>query len=136
MKLFARAKPVQAPERRGGPRTRVDCMANLLMPSGDRPGRLFDISASGARLATQVPPAAGCAGILDWSIHEAYCRVTWSKPGMCGIEFDKPLSPEALKETIEKAPAGSRALPAGHANDAGTDSQDRKDGSPPTRLPC
>jgi len=111
-------------------------MATLLMPSGDRPGRLFDISAHGARLATRVPPAAGCSGILDWSIHEAYCRVSWSKPGMCGVEFDRPLSPEALKETIEQAAAGSRALPTSPANDADTDTKQPKDGPPPARLPC
>ena len=125
MKLFSRAKPVQAPERRGGPRVRVDCIATLLMPSGDRPGRLFDISATGARLATQVPPSTGSAGILDWSIHEAYCKVTWSKPGMCGVTFDRPLSKEALQQTLEKAPAGTRAVPSVQANDTDEDTRGR-----------
>ncbi|WP_340587830.1 PilZ domain-containing protein [Erythrobacter alti] len=135
MKLFARAKPVQAPERRAGPRTRVDCIAALLMPSGDRPGRLFDISATGARLSTQDPPAAGCSGILDWTIHEAFCRVTWSKPGMCGVEFDKPISAEVLKKTIEKAPAGSRAMPA-QANDDGAHTTVKPGEQAPTRRFC
>ena len=136
MKLFARARPAQVPERRGGPRTRVDCLATLLMPSGDRPGRLFDISANGARLATQVPPAAGCACILDWPGYEAYCRVTWSKPGMCGVEFDKPLSPEVLQDTIDKAPAGSRAMLAAQANDVGEETHEPDNRPPPARLPC
>ncbi len=136
MKLFARAKTADIPERRGGPRTRVDCIATLLMPSGDRPGRLFDISATGARLATQVPPSPGSAGILDWSVHEAFCKVTWSKPGMCGIVFDRPLSAEALQKTIEKAPAGTRVISAAHANDVGETTQDTGRHSPPVRVPC
>lgn len=133
MKLFARAKPAQAQERRGGPRTRVDCIATLLMPSGDRPGRLFDISATGARLSTKVPPASGCAGILDWSVHEAFCKVTWSRPGMCGIEFDRPLSAEALQKTIDKAPAGSRAVQPVQANDTANQAGGN---TPPKRMFC
>lgn len=115
MTLFARARPDTNPEpmpdRRSAQRIRVNCLATLVMPSGDRPGRLFDISAKGARLATDIPPAPGCAGLLDWSVHEAFCRVSWSKPGMCGLEFDEPLSPRALEATLAAAQEPDR--PAG-----------------------
>lgn len=106
MKLFARTKPVSAPERRSGPRTRVDCLATMLMRSGNRSGRLFDISTTGARLTTQDPPAKGVSAILDWSLHEAYCHVIWTKPGMCGVEFDRPLPQRVLDELIEEAGTG------------------------------
>lgn len=70
MRLFARTKTVSAPERRSGPRTRVDCLATMLMPSGNRSGRLFDISTTGARLTTQDPPPKGVSAILDWNQYE------------------------------------------------------------------
>ena len=110
MKLFARTKPASAPERRSGPRTRVDCLATMLMPSGNRSGRLFDISTTGARLTTQDPPAKGVSAILDWSLHEAYCHVIWTKPGMCGVEFDRPLPQRVLDELIEEAGTGPRLV--------------------------
>ena len=110
MKLFARSKAVEAPERRAGPRTRVDCLATMLMPSGNRPGRLFDISTHGARFITDDPPARGVAAILDWTMHEAYCRVTWVKPGMCGVEFDRPLSPRVVEELVAAYPSGPRLV--------------------------
>ncbi|RJY08688.1 PilZ domain-containing protein [Aurantiacibacter aquimixticola] len=132
MKLFARAKQDALPERRSGPRTRVDCLAKMLMPSGDRPGRLFDISANGARFHTEVPPAKGSSGILDWTVHEAYCHVTWSAPGMCGVTFDKPLNAKALRDTIDAAAAG--ALGAASADN---DVSPHPSGQArPTRLPC
>ncbi|WP_120078455.1 PilZ domain-containing protein [Aurantiacibacter odishensis] len=110
MKLFARTKPVSAPERRSGPRTRVDCLATMLMPTGNRSGRLFDISTTGARLTTQDPPPKGVSAILDWSLHEAYCHVIWTKPGMCGVEFDRPLPQRVLDELIEEASTGPRLV--------------------------
>ncbi|RIV88977.1 PilZ domain-containing protein [Aurantiacibacter zhengii] len=110
MKLFARTKPVSAPERRSGPRVRVDCLATLLMPSGNRFGRVFDISTNGARVVTQDPPAKGVSAILDWNLHEAYCHVIWTKPGMCGVEFDKPVPQRVIDELVEASGAGPRLV--------------------------
>ena len=111
MKLFARSKPAIADERRiAGPRVRVDCMATMLMPSGDRPARLFDISIGGARITLQEPPAKGVSAILDWGSHEAYCKVIWSKPGMCGVQFDKPIASKLIDELAKDAPSGPRLV--------------------------
>lgn len=112
MKLFGRDKPKAGPERRSGPRARVDCAATFIMPSGDVSGRLFDISEYGARVFCDNPPSKGMAAILEWPHGEAYCHVTWSKPGMCGLQFDRPLAADTLAETIEQSPAGPRLVHA------------------------
>ena len=130
MRLFARTKPEPVIERRGGPRTRVDCLATMLMPSGNRPGRLFDISTTGARLVTDDPPAKGVSAILDWTMHEAYCHVIWTKPGMCGLEFDRPLPQGVIDELVKETgpAAGASPRPA-----AGNREQGRNP-APPTRF--
>ncbi len=120
MKLFARTKTVSAPERRSGPRMRVDCLATLLMPSGNRTGRLFDISTTGARLVTEDAPAKGVSAILDWNSYEAYCHVIWTKQGMCGVQFDKPVPQRVIDDLVEEAGAGPRLVhPAQGDEDAG-----------------
>lgn len=110
MKLFARTKAAQGPDRRAAPRTRVNCLATMVMPSGNRSGRLFDISINGARFVTDDPPANGVGVILDWTMHEAYCKVTWTKPGMCGVEFDRPLPMRVVEELVQAFPAGPRPV--------------------------
>ena len=137
MRLFTRAKPDSFPERRGGPRVRVDCLANMLMPSGDRTGRLFDISTTGARFVTDDPPAKGISAILDWSLHEAYCMVVWAKPGMCGVEFDRPLPQRVIDDLVREISARSR--PASTVRPApapGMDSAVIDPAAPPKRFVC
>lgn len=112
MKLFGRRQPAPVIERRAGPRTRVDCVATLLMPSGNRAGRLFDISTTGARFLTDEPPAQGVSALIEWPGHETYCRVSWVKPGMCGVEFDRPIPAQVIEQLAEAAPAGPRTPPA------------------------
>ena len=107
MKLFARTKPAPVIERRGGPRTRVDCLATMLMPSGNRTGRLFDISTTGARIVIDEPPPKGVSAILDWTTHDVYCLVIWTKPGMCGVEFDRPLPQGVIDALVNEAGAGA-----------------------------
>jgi len=129
MRLFARTKPASVPERRSTPRTRVDCLATMLMPSGNRHGRLFDISTTGARLVTEDPPAKGVSAILDWNLHEAYCKVTWVKPGMCGVEFDRPISTKVVEDLVKVAAAGPRLVHPSSGDQPGSD-----DNAPPTRF--
>lgn len=127
MKLFGNAKPVNAAEQRVKPRTRVDCLATLAMPSGDRPGRLFDISTDGARFVTDAPPAKGVSAILDWQMHEAYCHVIWTKPGMCGVQFDRPIPQKVVDDLAAANPAGPRLVHTSRAEGpAGS--------APPTRF--
>lgn len=110
MKLFARTKPTPVNELRTVPRTRVDCLATLLLPSGDRPGRLFDISTDGARFVTDAPPAVGVSAILDWTMYEVYCTVIWVKPGMCGVRFDRAIPARVVEDLVAAAPAGPRLV--------------------------
>jgi hypothetical protein len=110
MRLFGREKTVPVAERRGTPRVRVDCMATLVMPSGNVAARLFDISDIGARLTTANPPGVGCGAILEWPWGEAFCHISWVKPGMCGVTFDRPLLARVLHQTIESAPSGPRLV--------------------------
>ncbi|WP_052761755.1 PilZ domain-containing protein [Aurantiacibacter luteus] len=110
MKLFMRAKPDPHPERRAAARVRVNAPAKLLMPSGDRPGHIFDVSTDGARFMTQSPPPKGMSAILEWADYEAYCMVSWQRPGMCGVEFDRPISQQAVDRLARECPAGPRSL--------------------------
>ncbi|MDE1466851.1 PilZ domain-containing protein [Aurantiacibacter sp. D1-12] len=134
MKLFARENPKPVPERRSSPRTRVDCMVTLNMPSGNVPGRFFDISESGARITAENPPSKGCAVILEWPYGEAYGFISWSKPGMCGLQFERAIPVKMLEETIENAPAGPRLVHSAEGSDAVTGGG-LKNGAPP-RLFC
>ncbi len=132
MKLFARTKAVQAPERRSAPRTRVDCLATMILPSGNRPGRLFDISIHGARFITEDPPAKGVGVILDWTMHEAYCQVLWTKPGMCGVQFDRPLPNRVVEELVQASTDGPRLVSSDR--DAASAAGGHAAPSPPTRF--
>ncbi|MWV28141.1 PilZ domain-containing protein [Aurantiacibacter rhizosphaerae] len=110
MKLFARTKAAPAADRRAAPRIRVNHPATMVMPSGNRTGRIFDISINGARFVTDDPPATGVGVILDWTMHEAYCQVTWTKPGMCGVQFDRSLPARVVEELSQAAPSGPRPV--------------------------
>ncbi len=118
MKLFARDNPTPVPERRSSPRTRVDCMVTLNLPAGNVPGRLFDISESGARITAESPPGKGCAVILEWAYGEAYGFITWSKPGMCGLQFERAIPAKMLEDTIKNAPGGPKLVHSAHHEDA------------------
>ncbi|MCB2066461.1 MAG: PilZ domain-containing protein [Erythrobacter sp.] len=120
MRLFARGKPAPVPELRKVSRTRVDSLATMLMPSGDRIGRLFDISTDGARFITETPPATGVSAILDWELYEAYCKVIWVKPGMCGVQFDRPIPAKVIEDLAAAAPAGPRLVHNADGGEAGT----------------
>ena len=100
MGLFSRAKPGDAPERRQSRRYRVDCKARLIMPSGDRTGRLFDLSEDGARVRTDNPPPKGCSAILEWGANEAYAHVIWANHDSCGLRFDKPLPRQIVEKSV------------------------------------
>ena len=110
MKLFTRAKPDPHPERRTASRTRVNAPARLLMPSGDRPGHIFDISTDGARFMTGNPPPKGMSALLEWGTFEVFCIITWTQPGMCGVAFDRPISQGAVDRLARDFPAGPRSL--------------------------
>lgn len=120
MGLFGRAKSASDVERRVETRLRADCPATLLMPSGNRPGQIHDISESGARFITDNPPRKGSEAILEWSQHETYCQVVWIASGMCGLQFERPIPTAIVNATalpvapVESGPvASSDRIPLG-----------------------
>lgn len=136
MKLFAREKEKPVIERRSSPRTRVDCMVVMVNPSGNVAGRLFDISETGARITAEKPPGKGCAVILDWPYGEAYGFITWSKPGMCGVQFEAPIPLTMLEKTIEEAPSGPRLVHSAEPANGDAESDAKSAGDRPPMLFC
>jgi len=97
-------------ERRNAARIPVSCPARLRTCFGDRMGTLSDLSTSGARFLADDPPKEGTTALLEWEGHDAICRVVWSKSGMCGILFDRPIA----RHIVDKCapPAVSNEPPA------------------------
>ena len=97
-------------DRRGADRTRIDCPAQLHLTTGIRFGSLWDLSLGGARVQVSDPPRVGSEVLLKWQSHEAFCHVIWATEDMCGLSFDRPLSPEMLDESLKEE---QEAKPAG-----------------------
>jgi len=110
MGLFRGQAAAQYAERRSIPRYRVDCPAQLRMPSGARQGWIYDISQDGARFTTANPPPTGTSGLLEWGIHEAFGKIIWSNEDGCGIEFERPISRVLIEATVAE-----NATPTGPA---------------------
>ena len=110
MGLFGRTRAA-AKERRVARRFRVDCEAMLIMPSGERPGRLHDLSEDGARFLTADPPGVGGSAILEWGRHEAYCHVIWTQDGGCGLRFDTPVPRHIVEATADVSIASDNSVP-------------------------
>lgn len=88
-------------DRRKVQRWVVDSDARLCMTGGNREGRLSDLSQTGARFEGSNLPMTGASGFLAWSDEEQYCRVVWSRPGSCGLQFDRPIPLETIRRTAE-----------------------------------
>jgi len=86
-------------ERRAVVRERCDCPANLVLPGGERSGRLSNISRNGACLRLSNPPRKGMTALLKWKSHEVLCDVAWSKADSCGVTFDAPIPGTVILET-------------------------------------
>jgi len=86
-------------DRRTTARTPVDRPARLQTAGGDWSVRLADISLGGARLELANPPRTGAQALLKWNAQEVMCKIAWSRSGVCGVTFDKPISHELLAET-------------------------------------
>ncbi|UVI38748.1 PilZ domain-containing protein [Qipengyuania spongiae] len=88
-------------DRRKVQRWVIDTAARLRMTGGNRDGRLSDLSQTGARFEGSNLPITGTSGFLAWSDEEQYCRVMWSRPGSCGLQFDRPIPLEIIRRTAE-----------------------------------
>lgn len=101
MTLFRKTSAAVLEDRRMVHRYGVDCPARLRMPGGDRDGRLSDLSEAGARFETSHPPVQGISALLAWGAHEFFGRVVWSRDGVCGLMFDRPIPLQVVEETCE-----------------------------------
>ena len=105
MSLFRRSPKVVTEDRRTFPRHKVDCRAGLVTSTGDRAGRLVDISQNGASLKTDDAPQVGCSALLEWtgpagSRHEAFSKVVWVRGDLCGLEFERVLTKAEIDQCL------------------------------------
>lgn len=84
------------PDRRNGPRAKVDTLAVLELPFGKRSCKMEDLSERGARLSLENPPMPGTTAILRWNDLDIYCHVMWVKPDCCGLAFDQAIPREMV----------------------------------------
>lgn len=80
------------PDRRVARRYIVDSPARFSTASGERGGRLTDLSEHGARFESTAPPIAGTTGFLKWDAQDHYCTVVWVTANNCGIRFERPIA--------------------------------------------
>lgn len=102
--VFGRATAPLPPERRANPRTEVNCAARLRTSFGEREGTLSDLSISGARFHTVNPPKEGSTALLEWETHDAMCRIVWTRDGVCGLLFDRPIPRHVVEKCAPTAP--------------------------------
>ena len=100
MGIFRREDGALRLDRRVKPRLRVDCEARMLMTSGDRPGRLVNLSEDGAEIEMDNPPARGISALLLWDSHEYYGKVVWVKDTSCSFTFERPISSVVVLDTV------------------------------------
>ena len=132
---LARTTPATYADRRSAPRTRVSGSARLRTAFAHYHGELWDLSTTGARFLVANPPNEGISALLEWDGRDVLCRVAWSRDGMSGLQFEKPISraivencgmPAVRSEavaTLGKIPLGKRRslLPSAESdgNDCG-----------------
>jgi hypothetical protein len=82
---------------RAANRLRLGAAASLELTSGTRPCLLDDISATGARMRLERPPAIDTIAMLRFHDLQLYGTVVWSHGLDCGFRFDRPLDPEDMR---------------------------------------
>jgi hypothetical protein len=98
MGLHAQAQEFDTTERRIATRSRVSCPVQLQLPSGKRTGCMLDLSERGARVQIDNPPGVGASVVLEWMCYDTICKVAWASGDMCGLMFEKPISPAIVLE--------------------------------------
>jgi hypothetical protein len=98
MGLQAHAQEFEVTDRRVAIRSRVNCPVQLQLPSGGRIGCMLDLSERGARVQVDNPPGVGASVLLEWLCYDVMCKVAWSTEDMCGLMFEKAISPARVLE--------------------------------------
>ena len=77
---------------RNHPRVRVLLSAKLSTTTEEIDVKVRDLSLGGAMLQGRALPKVGTDIILSRGSFEIFARIVWGKGGVCGIQFDGPLS--------------------------------------------
>jgi len=111
-------------ERRRTRRSRATCGASLEIPDGEIFGQLWDLSETGARVQTAIPPEPGTQALLKWGSERVECEVVWARDDMCGVTFESPIDRAVVSETgriigqPEPAGASLAKIPLGRKRSA------------------
>ena len=105
MFLFRRASKTVEQDRRSFPRHKVDCRAVLVTSTGNRSGRLVDISQAGASVRVKSVPAAGCSALLEWitpdgARREALGKIVRVTGDVCAVEFERVLPKAEIDQCL------------------------------------
>lgn len=93
--------------RRAHPRLRLHVRVQVITLDGQAQAILENVSATGARIATQLPLKPGMSCILRVAGLELLADVSWSADGRCGLAFDGLLAQDrllALRELAQQTP--------------------------------
>jgi hypothetical protein len=81
-------------------RLRLGVPAVLVLAHGRINCLIDDISANGAKVRSETPISLGQSAELVFDRHRAFCSVTWSRGGQCGLRFIDPLGPDDMKRLL------------------------------------
>ncbi len=81
-------------------RTRVLLRAALRTSGRDYPVRLRDVSATGVRVEADELPRRLTDVVVERGAFSAFGQVVWVGGRVAGIEFDEPLDPNDMFETL------------------------------------
>ena len=88
---------IDGPEgRRGAKREKLDLSVSLYSVDQSRVVQIADISLSGCRLLGIGLPGVGHDVLLDIDATELFGRIVWKEGDQRGLEFEEPISEEAL----------------------------------------
>ena len=96
------ALATDAIDRRRSEREEVSCQVVLHTSYARMKGVLSDLATGGARFVAELVPPEGVSALLEWEGRETLCRVVWSRDGMCGLVFDRPISAHLVLQTAER----------------------------------
>jgi hypothetical protein len=99
---FQPAASVETTERRASERAAVYCQAVLHTSYARMRGALCDLATGGAKFEAELVPREGVTALLEWDGRETLCRVAWSKEGVCGLAFDRPIAAYLVAHAAER----------------------------------
>lgn len=92
----------QLDTRRFG-RHRILLSATFYSVHGEVDGALLDVSQGGAMLSASPPLPPGCKLLVERQNMEVPATVRWVDGNRFGVQFDDPISPEAVDALVTKS---------------------------------